>query len=499
MKKKIFIFDTTLRDGEQVPGSQLNTIEKVQVAQKLEKLGVDIIEAGFPISSPTDMQSVKEISKVVKNSRICALSRGVSKDIDAAYEAVKAAGAPRIHTFLPVSPIQMEFVLRKRPEEVLELIKSTVGYAKKYISDVEWSGMDASRADFDFLVKACKVAINAGATTINIPDTVGYAVPDEFGELVKKLVDAVPEFRSDVVLSVHVHNDLGLATANSLSGVLNGATQVECTINGVGERAGNSALEEIAMILKTRYRSKYETGIHTKQIASTSKMISTLMHMPVQKNKAIVGAHAFAHSSGIHQDGVLKHRSSFEVISPEDVGVDESSLVLTARSGRAALKHHLSRLGYKLSKDEVDEKYSQFLVIADKKKEVSDEELHILMGQDHKTKRNVTLEVFHVVTGTNPITPSATVSLKVHGNIITKSAIGNGPVDASFRAVNDIVGKSIILNEYLVQAITGGSNDLGKVNVKVTNNSESYYGFGADTDVLVASVKAYVDAVSKIS
>lgn len=497
-KKKIKVFDTTLRDGEQVPGSQLNTVEKVQVALQLEKLGVDVIEAGFPISSPGDMNSVKEISKKIKNTVVCALSRGVEKDIDAAYEAIREASSPRIHTFLPVSPIQMEYVLRKKPEEVLSLIKSTVRYAKKFVSDVEWSGMDASRADADFLIKACRVAIDAGATTINIPDTVGYSVPTEFGNLIKTLVSEIPEFENEVVLSVHVHNDLGLATANSLSGIENGARQIECTINGLGERAGNSALEEIVMVLKTRYKKRFSTNIDSKYIASTSTMVSQLMHMPVQKNKAIVGGNAFAHSSGIHQDGILKNRASFEVMNPKDVGVDQSALVLTARSGRAALAHHMKRLGFVFTKSQMEEKYLQFLEIADKKKEVSDDDLRLILGVNNDSRNKTKLEVFHVLTGTPPITPSATVTLSVDGQSITKSGIGNGPIDASFKAINSIMGKDIVLNEYLVQSIASGSNDLGKVNVKVSIGRDTQFGVGADTDILVASVKAYVDAISKL-
>lgn len=498
MKKRIYIFDTTLRDGEQVPGCQLNTVEKVEVAKQLERLGVDIIEAGFPISSPQDMASVREVAHQIKNARVCALSRGVEKDIDAAYESIKEAQSPRIHTFLPVSDIQIDNIMHKSRANVLDMIRHTVAYSRKYVSDVEWSGMDASRADIDFLTQACNTAIDAGATTINIPDTVGYAVPHEFGSMIKELVQRIPRFNEDIILSVHVHNDLGLATANSLSGVQEGARQIECTVNGLGERAGNAALEEITMVLQTRYRNKYKLNINTKQICKTSRMVSSLMHMPVQRNKAIVGMNAFAHSSGIHQDGILKKRDTFEIMDPKDVGVDQSSLVLTARSGRAALNHHLKRLGYHLTQEQLVEKYKEFLPIADKKKELSDEDLHALMGYIVDPKRGMQLSIFHVFTGTSPITPTATVVMNVKGEKHTATATGNGPIDAAYKAVDLIVGKKVKLEEYLVQAITGGSNDLGKVNVQITYKNQQFQGVGADTDVIVASVKAYVDAIAKI-
>lgn len=496
-KQRIIIFDTTLRDGEQVPGCQLNTVEKVEVAKQLERLGVDVIEAGFPISSPQDMQSVKAIATEVKHATVCALSRGVEKDIDAAYEAVRGAVAPRIHTFLPISDIQMENVIRKSRSQVLDLITHTVSHAKSYVSDVEWSGMDASRADIAFLIECCKAAIKAGATTINVPDTVGYATPEEHGHMVQSLITAIPEFVKDIILSVHVHNDLGLATANSLAGVRNGARQVECTINGLGERAGNTALEEIVMILQTRYKKTYLTGIKSKQILKTSKLISSLMHMQVQKNKAIVGANAFAHSSGIHQDGILKKRDTFEIMDPADVGVDQSLLTLTARSGRAALSHHLKRLGFDLSKEQLDTRYHEFVALADKKKEIHDDDLLVMMGAPSQ-KRGAYLSVFQVVTGTSPITPTATVTLTIDGVAHTQSSTGNGPIDAAFRSVDAILKKKVILDEYLVQAITGGSDDLGKVHVQITYQNRQYRGFGSDTDVLVASVKAYIDALNTV-
>jgi 2-isopropylmalate synthase len=498
-KKRIYIFDTTLRDGEQVPGCQLNTVEKVEVARQLERLGVDIIEAGFPVSSPQDLKSVREIAAVVKNATVCALSRGVNEDIDAAYEGVKDAESARIHTFLPISDIQIENILRSTRQKVLQRITETVRYAKRYVNDVEWSGMDASRADFGFLIQAVRAAIAAGATTVNIPDTVGYAMPDEYGRMLRTLVKEVPELSSEVVLSVHVHNDLGMATANSLAGILAGARQVECTINGLGERAGNAALEEIAMILATRYKRTFTTNIRTKQISKTSRLVSSLMRMPVQKNKAIVGANAFAHSSGIHQDGILKRRDTFEIIDPADVGIDQSKLILTARSGRAALNHHLKRLGYELTPEKLQITYEEFLKVADRKKEVNDEDLLALVGAtDPYKKKAIHMEVLQVVCGTRPLTPTATVSLHIGGKVHTASATGNGPIDASYKAVDAIVGLKVRLEEYLVQAITGSSDDLGKVHVQLSYNGRSYYGYGTDTDVVTASVKAYIDALNKI-
>jgi len=498
MKKRIYIFDTTLRDGEQVPGCQLNTIEKVEVAKQLERMGVDIIEAGFPISSPQDMKSVQEVSAQIKNSIVCALSRGVKQDIDAAYEGIKMAQSPRIHTFLPVSDIQIDNIMHKNRQQVLEMIQETVSYAKKYVNDIEWSGMDASRADINFLSQACQVAIDAGATTINVPDTVGYATPAEHGVMVSDLVKRIPRFNEDIILSVHVHNDLGLATANSLAGVEQGARQIECTINGLGERAGNAALEEIVMVLQSRYKRKYYTNIHSKQIYKTSRMISSLMRMPVQKNKAIVGMNAFAHSSGIHQDGILKHRNTFEIINPKDVGIDQSSLILTARSGRAALSYHLKRLGYTLTQDQLNQKYQEFLIIADKKKEVIDDDLLTLMGTVIDSTRGIKLVQVQVVTGMSPITPTATVTLEISGKHQTATSIGNGPIDACFKAIESIIDKKIKLDEYLVQSNTGGSNDLGKVHVQISYKDRVCYGIGADTDIIVASAHAYVDAVGKV-
>lgn len=375
MKDKIYIFDTTLRDGEQVPGAKLVTEEKIELATQLELLGVDIMEAGFPISSPEDFNAVRKIANTVKRSTVCALARGLDDDIDVAARSVENAASPRVHTFISVSDIHIENQMRKTRDEVLKMVDQAVSRAKSYLDNVEFSPMDASRADFEYLVKFTQVAIDAGATTINLPDTVGYALPEEWGLMIKNLVERIPAFKSDVVLSMHTHNDLGLATANALAGVVNGARQIECTLNGVGERAGNCSLEEVVMTIKTRYKNRFYTEINTGEICKTSQLVSQVMGLPVQPNKAVVGANAFAHSSGIHQDGIIKHRDNFEIMDPKDVGAAGSSIVLTARSGRAALKHRLENLGYVFEKNDMEPIYLRFLEWADEKKQINDTDL----------------------------------------------------------------------------------------------------------------------------
>lgn len=375
MKDKVYIFDTTLRDGEQVPGAKLVTDEKIELARQLELLGVDIMEAGFPISSPEDFNAVRKIADTVKKATVCALARGLDEDIDVAARSVENAASPRIHTFISVSDIHIENQMRKTRDEVLKMVDKAVSKAKSYLDNVEFSPMDASRADFEYLVKFTQVAIDAGATTINLPDTVGYALPEEWGLMIKNLVERIPAFKNEVVLSMHTHNDLGLATANALAGVVNGARQVECTLNGVGERAGNCSLEEVVMTIKMRYQDRFYTQINTQEICKTSQLVSEVMGLPVQPNKAVVGANAFAHSSGIHQDGIIKHRDNFEIMDPKDVGAAGSSIVLTARSGRAALKHRLENLGYVYEKAELEPIYLRFLEWADEKKQISDEDL----------------------------------------------------------------------------------------------------------------------------
>ncbi len=378
MKDKIYIFDTTLRDGEQVPGSKLNTKEKVKIATVLEELGVDIIEAGFPISSPGDFNSIIEISKAVKNTTICALTRAVRSDIDCAVKSLEFAKYKRIHTGIGSSDIHIKHKFNSSREKVLEIGVEAVKYAKQFVDDVEFYAEDAGRADPDFLVQLIEAAIKAGATVVNIPDTTGYCLPSEYGAKIKYLVDNVSNI-DKAIISAHCHNDLGLATANAISGVINGARQIECTINGIGERAGNTALEEIAMILKSHKELGLHTGINSKKIFETSRMVSDMMGMPVQPNKAIVGSNAFAHSSGIHQDGMIKNKSTYEIIDPADVGVSESSIVLTARSGRAALRYRLELLGIPLSSENISQIYPQFLVMADAKKEVNDDDLNVLI------------------------------------------------------------------------------------------------------------------------
>jgi len=494
-KDKVYIFDTTLRDGEQVPGCQLNTIEKIEVAKALEALGVDVIEAGFPISSPGDFNSVVEISKAVSEPIICGLTRAVEKDIEVAAEALKFAKRARIHTGIGTSPYHIKYKFNSTPEEVLERAVAAVKYAKRFVEDVEFYAEDAGRSDNVYLAQVVEAVIKAGATVINIPDTTGYNTPYEYGEKIKFLMENVSNVHK-AILSTHCHNDLGMATANTLSGIMNGARQVEVTMNGIGERAGNTSLEEIAMILKCRKDINLETGINTKLIMPTSRLVSTLMRMPVQPNKAIVGRNAFAHSSGIHQDGILKNRESYEIIDPKDIGIAEAAIMLTARSGRAALIHRIEKLGYKLPKDRTDEVYEEFLRLADKKKDINDDDLLLLIGKEKNENNGIKLELLQVVCGNAGI-PTATVTLLVNGEKMTESAIGDGPVDAAFTAIRKIVKHQGKLEEFLVQAITRGSDDMGKVHISVEHEGVLYYGFGANTDIVTASVDAFIDALSK--
>lgn len=493
MTEKVYIFDTTLRDGEQVPGCQLNTIEKIEIAKALEELGVDIIEAGFPISSPGDFQSVIEVSKAVKEPVICALSRAERKDIEVAAQSLKYAKRKRIHTGIGASDIHIKYKFGLTREKVLERAVFAVKFARKFVEEVEFYAEDAGRADNEFLAKMVEKVISAGAKIVNIPDTTGYCLPEDFANKIKYLFENVKNIHKAIV-SVHCHNDLGLATANTIAGILAGARQAEVTINGVGERAGNTALEEVVMILK-QHKLGLKTQINTKKIYSVSRLVSRLMRMPVQPNKAIVGKNAFSHSSGIHQHGVLKYRLNYEIIDPKDVGVPESQIILTARSGRTALKHRLEKLGYKLSKRKLNKIYEKFLVLADKKREITDEDLRILMGEK-EGKRGIKLESLQVVCGT--LQPMAQIKLKVNGKEKTATSLGNGPVDASFKAIDKILKKKVHLDEYLVQSITGGSEDVGKVHVQVRYKNQLFYGFGADTDIVKASVKAYLDALNKI-
>lgn len=496
MNDKIIIFDTTLRDGEQVPGCQLNTIEKIEVALALEALGVDVIEAGFPISSPGDFNSVVEISKVISNPVICALTRAVKKDIEVAAEALQHAKRKRIHTGIGTSPMHIKYKIRTTPEEIIRRASDAVKYARKFADDVEFYAEDAGRSENGYLAKVIEAVIKAGATVVNIPDTTGYCLPEEYGQKIKYLKDNVPNI-DKVIISTHCHNDLGMATANTMMGVINGARQVEVTINGIGERAGNTSLEEIAMIIKSHHDLNLRTDINTRLIFSTSRLVSRLMSMPVQANKAIVGRNAFAHSSGIHQDGVLKNRENYEIIDPVEVGIRESSIVLTARSGRAALSHRLELLGFKFEKEELDEIYHRFLLLADKKKEINDEDIRILTGEVFQGEKAMKLELLQVTCG-KTLVPVATVGVRINGEVHTSTATGNGPIDASFTAVRQLISKTVHLEEFLIQAITQGSDDLGKVHIQVEHEGKIYYGFSANTDIITASVEAFIDAIAKI-
>lgn len=494
--QKIHIFDTTLRDGEQVPGCQLNTIEKIEVAKALEELGVDVIEAGFPISSPGDFNSVVEISKAVTNPTICALTRAVKMDIEVAGDALKFAKRGRIHTGIGTSRYHIYDKLKTTEDEIVRRAIEAVKYARTFVEDVEFYAEDAGRSDNEFLAKVTEAVIKAGATVVNIPDTTGYCLPHEFGEKISYLMNNVPNI-DKAILATHCHNDLGMATANTIAGVLNGARQVEVTLNGIGERAGNTSLEEVVMILKSHKELNLTTSIKSKKLMKTSRLVSSLMSMPVQPNKAIVGKNAFAHSSGIHQDGVIKSRETYEIIDPKDVGVNESEIILTARSGRAALKHRLELIGYIPVNGDLDDIYERFLELADKKKQLNDSDLEFLIDRNRKDSRYIKLDYLHVSTGTAPET-MATVRLEINGEIQSATAAGNGPVDASFSAVKQLVKRKLHLEEFLIQAITRGSDDIGKVHVQVKNNNNIYSGFSGNTNILSASVEAFIDAISKI-
>ena len=496
MSEKVYIFDTTLRDAEQVPGCQLNTIEKIEVARQLEKLGVDIIEAGFPISSPGDFNSVVEISKAVTRPTICALTRDVKKDIEVAADALKYAKRGRIHTGIGTSPYHIYEKLNSTPEDIIRRAVDAVKYARTFVDDVEFYAEDAGRTDEEFLARVVEAVIQAGATVVNIPDTTGYCLPSEYGAKIAYLINHVPNI-DKAILSTHCHNDLGMATANTLAAIMNGARQAEVTINGLGERAGNTALEEVVMAIACHKNLDYEVGINTREIINTSHLVSNLMRVPVQPNKAIVGRNAFAHSSGIHQDGVLKSRETYEIIDPEDVGVDQSSIILTARSGRAALKHHLKELGYTPEGEELDAIYQKFLELADRKKDISIRDLEVLAGRT-KVDAPIKLETLQVVCGQSTV-PTATVQISFGGDTFTETAYGNGPVDAAFNAVKSITKRRVHIEEFLVQAITRGSDDLGKVHIQVSHKGKMYYGFGANTDIVTASVESLLDALSKIA
>jgi len=498
MSDRVYIFDTTLRDGEQSPGNTMNTQEKIRVAKQLEALGVDIIEAGFPIASEGDFDAVRKIASIVKNSEIAGLARANNEDIDRAWEAIKIAEKPRIHTFISTSDIHLKYQFRKTRDEILKIAVDAVKRAKSYTPNVEFSAMDATRSDWDYLCKVFAEVIDAGATTINVPDTVGYAVPDEFGKLIKYIVDHVPNI-SQATISVHCHNDLGLAVANSIAAIQNGARQVECTINGIGERAGNASLEEIAMIIRTRKDLfDVKTGIITEKIYPTSRLITSITGVAVQPNKAIVGANAFAHESGIHQDGLLKAKMTYEIMTPESVGIPKSSLVLGKHSGRHAFRDRIESLGYTLTDKELNNAFKRFKALSDVKKYVYDEDIElIIMDELYKVPEKYKLVYLHVSCGNYTI-PTATVKLEIDGNIYQDVGVGDGPVDATYKIIKKIVKTNSKLLKFSVNSITKDMDAQGEVLVKLEEKGKIAIGKGADTDIIVASAKAYINALNRL-
>jgi 2-isopropylmalate synthase len=496
---KIIIFDTTLRDGEQCPGASLNINEKLEIARQLAILGVDVIEAGFPITSPGDFEAVKAVAKSIKGPAICGLSRAVEKDIDASYNALKYSARPRVHIVLATSKIHMKYKLKKVEDEILRLAVSSVKYAKSKCEDVEFSLEDASRTEKEFLYKVVESVIDAGATTVNIADTVGYIMPFEFSDVIKGVKNNVPNIEK-CVISVHCHNDLGLSVSNSLAAVLAGARQVECTINGLGERAGNASLEEIVMTIKTRNDAfkGITTGINTRELYKTSRLVSKLTGMPVQPNKAVVGANAFAHESGIHQDGVLKERTTYEIMKPEDVGVTGTNLVLGKHSGRHAFKERLKSLGFSLKEDQLEKAFDRFKVLADKKKEIFDEDLETIVDEEiSKIPEDLKLVHFQISSG-DKIKPSATVEIKYKGKACKSASTGDGPVDACYKAIDKVIKIGGKLLDYQIKSVTSGKDALGEVSIKIGAKGAVVSGRGASTDIIEASIKAYVNAVNKL-
>jgi len=495
--EKIKIFDTTLRDGEQSPGASLTDKEKLEIARQLVRLKVDVIEAGFPISSSGDFKSVALVAKMIKGPIICGLARSRKEDIKAAYQAVKASRRPRIHVFLATSKIHMKYKLKKAEDEILRQATEAVKFAKSKISDIEFSPEDASRTERKFLFKVIEAVIDEGATTINIPDTVGYAIPFEFGDLIKDIRLNVPNIEK-AVLSVHCHNDLGLAVSNSLEAVRNGARQVECTINGLGERAGNASLEEIVMALDTRKEFfGITTSANKKELYKTSRLVSKLTGIVVQPNKAIVGGNAFSHEAGIHQDGILKKRTTYEIMTPQDVGFDETKLILGKHSGSHAFKARLKELGFNLNSSEINRAFKAFKKLADKKKEVYDDDLVTLVDEELERIPEVYKFVDLEFTSGSKITPRATVSLKIKKKTISKSSVGDGPVDACYKAIEKIVGVKAKLIDYSIRAVTSGKDAIGEVNIRLRVKGKDVSGRGASTDIIEASVKAYLNAVNK--
>ena len=499
-KDKLIIFDTTLRDGEQSPGASMTKDEKVHIAKALERMRVDVIEAGFPIASQGDFEAVQAVAEAVKDSTVCGLSRALERDISRAGEALKKANSSRIHTFIATSPIHMEMKLRMQPDDVLKQAVQAVKMARKFTDNVEFSPEDAGRSELDFLCRIIEAVIDAGARTINIPDTVGYNLPNQFGTLIRNLRERIPN-ADKAVFSVHCHNDLGLAVANSLSAVQNGARQVECTINGLGERAGNAALEEIVMAVRTRQDLfDCDTTLDTTQIMSCSKLVSGITGFPVQPNKAIVGANAFAHESGIHQDGVLKNRETYEIMSAQDVGWNETQIVLGKHSGRNALRSRLKELNISVdSEDELNQVFARFKELADKKHQIFDEDLQTLVADASWNAENEQFKLVSLkVCSETGETPSADVVILVNGKERSASESGSGPVDAAFKAIENIVHSQTELKLYSVNNITSGTDSQGEVSVRLSKNGKIVNGQGADTDIVIASAKAYINALNRI-
>jgi 2-isopropylmalate synthase len=498
MAELVKIFDTTLRDGEQSPGATMNVAEKVRIAEQLEKLNVDVIEAGFPISSEGDFEAVRAIARAIKRSEVTALARVNPKDIDRAWEAVKGAKLPRLHVFVSTSDIHLKHQLKKSKEQVIRITSQSVARAKRYTPNVEFSPMDATRTDMEFLVAVCEAAVRAGATTINIPDTVGYAIPSEFGELIRTLREKVRGIEK-VILSVHCHNDLGLAVANSVAAIQSGARQVECTINGIGERAGNTSLEEVVMALRTRNDLlRFQTRLNPKHLFTTSRLVSKITGMVVQPNKAIVGTNAFAHQSGIHQDGVLKEKLTYEIMTPESVGIAKNSLVLGKLSGRHAFRERLKDLGYRLSDSDLERAFNRFKQLADKKRDIFDEDIEsIVVEEILRMPRRFKLVYINVVAG-NVTVPTATVQMEVDGKLLQEAGFGDGPVDATFKTIKKITRTKSKLLQFAINAITSGTEAQGEVTVRLEEKGNTVIGQGADTDVIVASAKAYINALNKI-
>jgi 2-isopropylmalate synthase len=497
--REIRIFDTTLRDGEQSPGCSMNGEEKVIIARQLAQLGVDIIEAGFAISSEGDFEAIQRIAREVEGPVICSLARARPEDIERAAEAIADAPRKRIHTFLSTSDIHLEHQFRMTREEARDRAAAMVQKARSLVGDVEFSPMDATRSDPFYLYSVLEAVIDAGATTVNIPDTVGYATPEEFGALIKGIGENVRNIRH-AVISVHCHNDLGLAVANSLAAIKNGAGQVECTINGIGERAGNASLEEVVMALRTK-KSVYaaDTRIKTEEIIKTSRLLTRITGMQVQANKAIVGANAFAHESGIHQDGLLKEKSTYEIISPESVGLGQSQLVMGKHSGRHAFRSRLKEMGYELTNEEIDRAFERFKKLADRKKEVYEDDLNAIVSDEVSNQNErFKLKTLYVESGTQ-VSPTATIELEVDGKIIKEIGKGDGPVDAVYKTLDSLTQNQGKLLTYQVSAITGGTDAQGEVTVKVEENGKVVTGHGSDTDILIASAKAYLNALNRIA